>query len=157
VLSRLSSGARLPVAAILVTTVVGATLFLLSNVAENVYTLMVNFTSGGFYLAFLFPLVGMLVVQLRRRWRPGPFTLGRLALPVSVAATVWAVFEFLNISWPRAVYPQRYLDWSVWIVIVVLGVVGAVIFGAVRSQILEARVPDDESRLDAVATSGGSR
>jgi amino acid transporter len=157
VLSRLSTGARLPVSAILVTTVVGATLFLLSNVAQDVYTLMVNFTSGGFYLAFLFPLVGVLVVQLRRQWRPGPFTLGRLALPVSAVATVWAIFEFLNISWPRAVYPQRYLDWSVWIVIAVLGVVGAVIFGSVRSRITAAKVLDDESQVDLVATSGGLR
>ena len=39
VLSRLSTGARLPTAAILVTTVIGAALFLLSNVATNVYTL----------------------------------------------------------------------------------------------------------------------
>jgi amino acid transporter len=157
VLSRLSTGARLPVPAILVTTVVGATLFLLSNVAQDVYTLMVNFTTGGFYLAFLFPLVGVLVVQLRGRWRPGPFDLGRLTLPLSVAATVWAVFEFLNISWPRAVYPQRYLDWSVWIVIAVLGVVGAVLFGSVRSRILDAKVLDDESRDDLVEITGGSR
>ncbi len=42
---------------------------------------MVNFTTGGFYLAFLFALVGALVVQARGQWRPGPFTLGRLSLP----------------------------------------------------------------------------
>ncbi len=54
----LSRGLRIPTAAIMVTTVIGAGLFLLSNVATNIYTLMVNFTTGGFYLAFLFPLVG---------------------------------------------------------------------------------------------------
>jgi amino acid transporter len=157
-LSRLSTGARLPVGAILVTTVVGSALFLLSNVAKDVYTLMVNFTTGGFYLAFLFPLVGVLVVQLRRRWRPGPFTLGGLSLPLTVAATTWAVFEFLNISWPRPVYPgQRYLDWSVWIVIVVLGVVGAVIFSSVRSQIRAVAASDDDLSDELAPTSEGAR
>ena len=155
VLSRLSTGARLPTAAILVTTVIGAALFLLSNVAANIYTLMVNFTTGGFYLAFLFPLVGVLVVQLRGRWRPGPFTLGRLALPVSAVATLWALFEFLNISWPRAAYPQRFLDWSVWIVIAVLGVVGVAIFASVRPRILDARLIEDEELQDELSDLAG--
>jgi amino acid transporter len=151
VLSRLSTGARLPTSAILVTTVIGAALFLLSNVATNIYTLMVNFTTGGFYLAFLFPLVGVLVVQLRGRWRPGPFTLGRLALPVSAVATLWALFEFLNISWPRPAYPQRFLDWSVWIVIAVLGVAGVGVFLSVRPRILDARLIEDEELQDELS------
>ena len=154
VLGRLSPVSRLPRAAILVTTVVGSALFLLSNVATNVYTLMVNFTTGGFYLAFLFPLAGVLVVQLRRQWRPGPFTLGRLSLPVTVVAVVWAAFEFLNISWPRAVYPERFLDWSVWIVIVVLGVAGAVVFAGVRRGITAVSPEDAEDDEAAVVNSG---
>ena len=31
--------------------------------------------------------------------------------------------------------PQRYLDWSVWIAIAVLTVVGAVVYASVRSRI----------------------
>ncbi|MGA8978008.1 MAG: amino acid permease [Pedococcus sp.] len=135
VLSRLGGRGRVPTAAILVTTVVGAALFVLSNVAEDLYTLMVNFTTGGFYLAFLFPLVGALVVQLRGRWVAGPFTLGRWTLPVTVAAVVWATLEFINIAWPRPAYPQRYLDWSVWIAIAVLTVLGAAVYSVVRSRI----------------------
>ena len=148
VLGRLSRSARIPTAAILVTTVIGAGLFLLSNVATNIYTLMVNFTTGGFYLAFLFPLFGALVVQSRGQWRPGPFTLGRLSLPITAIATVWAFLEFLNISWPRPVYPQRWLDWSVWIVVGVLGLVGVAIFASVRPRILDARVIDAEEAED---------
>jgi amino acid transporter len=148
VLGRLSKGARIPTAAILVTTVIGAALFLLSNVATNLYTLMVNFTTGGFYLAFLFPLVGFVVVKLRGTWRSGPFSLGALSLPVAAVATLWAMFEFLNISWPRPVYDQRFLDWSVWIVVAVLGIVGALIFAAVRGRILDAHVIDVEEAQD---------
>ena len=137
--------------AIVVTTVIGSGLFLLSNLSPNVYLLMVNFTTGGFFLAFLFPLVGMLVFQLRGRWRPGPFTLGRGTLLVTVLATVWAAFEFLNISWPRAVNADRYLDWSVWIAVAVLGTVGVAVFATVRSQMLPASLIDEEELAGELA------
>lgn len=148
-LGRLSGGQRIPVNAILVTTVVGSALLLLSRVAESVYTLMVNFTSGGFYLAFLFPLVGFLVAHARGTWKPGSFWLGRLALPLGVVATGWAFLQFLNIAWPRRVYlDQPYLDWSVPLAVLVLGLVGLVIYLTVRPRILDARVIDDEELVD---------
>lgn len=150
-LTRLSKGQKQPVVALLVTTVVGAALFLLSNLSPNIYLLMVNFTTGGFFLAFLFPLVGALVVQLRGTWRPGPFTLGRGSLLVTALAVVWAGFEFLNIAWPRAVNAERFLDWSVWIAVVVLGLVGAVIFAAVRTSIVRAAVIDEEELADELS------
>jgi amino acid transporter len=150
VLVRLRGKARIPTVAILVTTVIGAALFLLSIVAGDVYSLMVNFTAGGFYLAFLFPLVGFLVVLLRRGWTPAKFDLGRATLPVAVIAVVWAVLQFLNIAWPRVAFDQRYLDWSVWIGIAVLGVVGALLFAGVRSKIVRAADIDDMEALDDV-------
>ncbi|UQX86958.1 amino acid permease [Jatrophihabitans telluris] len=148
VLAGLSQGQRLPRAALLVTTVLGSILFLLSNLATNVYTIMVNFSSGGFFLAFLFPLIGFLVVQLRRSWKPGPFTLGRGSLVLTAIATAWVIFEFLNIAWPRKVYPQRYLDWSEWIMIGVLGVIGAIVYASVRPRIISAAVIDREEEAD---------
>lgn len=153
-LVRLRGQARIPVTAILVTTVIGAGLFLLSIVAGDVYSLMVNFTAGGFYLAFLFPLIGFLVVLLRRAWTPGAFTLGRAALPVAAVATVWAALQFLNIAWPRAAFDQRYLDWSVWIGVVVLGVLGALVLSTVRSKIVETSVIDDMEVHDDRVTTG---
>jgi len=155
VLSGLSTSQRLPRAALLVTTVAGSVLFLLSNLATNVYTIMVNFSSGGFFLAFLFPLVGFLAIQLRGTWRPGPFTLGRASLVLTAVATVWVLLEFLNISWPRHVNPQRYLDWSEWIMIGVLGLIGAVTYFSVRSRIISAaaidRVEEADELLDVTA------
>ncbi len=151
-LGRLSTGQRIPVNAIFVTTLVGMALLLLSRVAENVYTIMVNFTSGGFYLAFLFPLLGFLVARGRGAWRDGPFTLGRLTPVVAVVAAVWAVFQFLNIAWPRAVYPgQRYLDWSVSLAVVVLGLVGLVVFASVRGRLVATSVIDAEEAADEAA------
>jgi amino acid transporter len=150
-LVRLRGKARIPVMAILVTTVIGGGLFLLSIVAGDVYSLMVNFTAGGFYLAFLFPLIGFLVVLLRGAWTPATFSLGRATLPVAVVAAVWAVLQFINIAWPRAAFEQRYLDWSVWIGVVVLGVIGAVVLATVRARILGAAVIDDIEELDEQA------
>ena len=45
-------------------------------------------------------------------------------------------------------YPQRWLDWSVWIVVGVLGLVGVAIFASVRPRILDARVIDAEEAED---------
>ena len=154
-LVKLSSGQKQPVNAILVTTVVGAALFLLSNLSPNIYLLMVNFTTGGFFIAFLFPLVGFLIVQLRGNWKPGPWTLGSASLIVSVLAVIWALFEFLNISWPRPVNADRYLDWSVWIAVVGLGIIGAVIYGSVRARVVDASVIDDEELRDELADTAG--
>ena len=123
-----------------------------SAALANVYTVMVNFTTGGFYLAFLFPLVGVIVAHLRGRAPKGPFSLGAWSLPIAVVATVWAIFEFLNISWPRAVYPgQRYLDWSVWLAVLILGLIGLAIFMTVRSRILSTAVIDVEESADEAA------
>ena len=115
--------------------VVGAALFLLSNVAENVYTLMLNFTSGGFFLSFLFPLVGFVLVNLRGRWRAGPFSLGKASLPIAVVALVWVAFEFLNIAWPRPFFTEAFLNWSIWIAMLILSVAGTAIFLAIRRAI----------------------
>jgi amino acid transporter len=147
-LARLRGKARIPVVATLITTVVGGALFLLSIVAGDIYSLMVNFTAGGFYLAFLFPLIGFVVVLVRRGWNDGAFSLGRATVPVAVVAAVWAILQTLNIAWPRAVFEQRYLDWSVWIGVAVLGVIGLAVLLTVRHRIVSAAVIDEVEALD---------
>jgi amino acid transporter len=132
-LAKLSKGQKQPVAALIVATVVGSVVILLSQWAPDFYTLMSNFTSGGFYLAFRFPLIGNLVVRSRGTWTPGPFTLGRFSTPVSVAAAIWAAFEFANIAWPRHAYPDNpVLDWSVLLAALVLGAIGWVVHRSTR-------------------------
>nr|WP_308470177.1 amino acid permease [Kineococcus rubinsiae] len=126
-LARLSEGQRLPVTAIVVTSLVGLVILLCSTVATDVYASMISFSAGGFYVAFLFPVLGSLWARRRGTWRPGVWTLGRWALPIGIAAAVWTVFQFLNIAWPRALAEQRWMDFSFWIVLGVLLVVGAVL------------------------------
>jgi len=156
-LSRLSSRQRIPVPALLVTTVIGSALFLLSNLASNVYTLMVNFSAGGFFFAFLFPLIGSVVVQARGAWRAGPFSLGSATAPVTAVATAWAVLQFINIAWPRDVYPQAYLNWSVFITIGVLALVGGAIYASVRHTITAASVVEDQEAADEAGDASATR
>jgi amino acid transporter len=135
-LSKLTKGEKQPVFALLVATTVGTVIIVLSQLAPDFYTLMLNFTSGGFYLAFLFPLVANLVARLRGNWTPGPFHLGRWSTPLAVAAVLWAAFQFLNIAWPRNFYPDSpFLNWSVALAVVGLAVIGTVIYFSIRAGI----------------------
>ncbi|MGF9660815.1 amino acid permease [Arthrobacter crystallopoietes] len=134
-LSKLSRKQRQPVGPILITTVIGTALFLLSNIAENLYTMMVNFTSGGFYLSFLFPVLAFAIAVLRRRWRPGPFSIGAWTTPVAVIALLWVVFELINIAWPRPLNGNPWLDWSVIVGAAALTLVGAATYARVRKRI----------------------
>lgn len=134
-LSKLSVEQKQPVNALILATSIGAIMMIASQVTPNFYALMINFTTGGFYLAFLFPLVGLAIVRLKKQWTPGPFNYGKFGSLISSVAVVWAVFMFLNISWPRPVFEERYLDWSVAIAALGLLVIGLVINATVRGRI----------------------
>ena len=150
-LAKLTKGQKQPVFALLAATVIGTLIIVLSQLSPDIYTLLLNFTSGGFYLAFLFPLVGNLVIRLRGGWTPGPFSLGRWSLVVSVAATLWATFQFFNIAWPRDFYPDApYLNWSVALAVLGLGAIGAAIYLSLRHRIttfptFEVDDPEDDA------------
>lgn len=160
-LSRLSRTQKQPVVALAVATTIGSVMILASQQAPDFYTLMLNFTSGGFYLAFLFPLVGNLVVRLRGGWTPGPVSWGRWGTPLAVVSVVWAVFQFLNIAWPRDFYPDDpFLNWSVALAVLGLAVLGVAIYTSVRSGMAtpsDADVPDDEDEDDDLAPVVASR
>ncbi len=132
-LSTLTRSERQPVFALVVATTIGSAIILFSRLAPDLYTLLLNFTSGGFYLAFLFPLVGNLVVRLRGDWQPGPFSFGRWGTPLAVVATVWAALQFLNIAWPRDFYPEApFLNWSIALAVLALAVGGTAIYLSLR-------------------------
>jgi amino acid transporter len=151
VLAKLTKGQKQPIFALIVATTIGSAILLFSQLAPNFYTLMLNFTSGGFYLAFLFPLVGNLVVRLRGGWTPGPFSFGRWGTLLSVVATLWATFQFLNIAWPRNFYPDTpFLNWSVAVAVLGLAVIGSVVYLSVRRGIttfptFEVDDPEDDA------------
>jgi amino acid transporter len=121
---------RVPLGALAVTAVVSAAGLLFGLNARAVYTL-ITFGSGGYYIVFWLVCTAALYARLTGRWAPaGRFSLGRLALPVNVAAVVWLTFEAINIAWPRTVLaPPGARFYQVWAIILIFGVllvVGAV-------------------------------
>jgi amino acid transporter len=134
-LSAIKGKASIPVNAVIVASVVGAIMIGASQLAPNFYALMVNFTTGGFYISFLFPVAGFVVVLFSNKWKSGPFTFGAKMKVISIFALIWTVFQFLNISWPRPVYTETpLLDWSVAIGIGGLTIVGALIYASVNKR-----------------------
>ncbi len=134
-LSALKGKTSIPTNAVIVASVVGAVMILASQLAPNFYALMVNFTTGGFYISFLFPVAGFVIVLFGNKWKSGPFTFGAKMKFFSIFALIWTVFQFLNISWPRPVYPDTpLLDWSVAVGIVGLTIVGAIIYANVNKK-----------------------
>ncbi|MEW6638762.1 MAG: amino acid permease, partial [Actinomycetota bacterium] len=139
-LDRLRGPERLPVFSILLTGVVAGLLVLLAG--SELYSVLINFTTIGFYIAFGVPVIGAALAHLRGTWRPGAFSLGRWSAPVAYLATLWVTFETINIAWPRqAPGTPWYITWSMVITTIVLGAIGLLIYLSVRKRI-EAPIGD---------------
>ena len=149
-LGRLATEDRLPINAILLTSVITTALFLLAN--SDIYGTLVSFTTGGFYVAFLFPLLAALIARLTGRWRPGRFSIGGVGLIVNLLAVVWVAFQIANISWPRTPDLPWYQNYGVLIMILALGILGAAAFFPLRGNI--ARISRNESAEGTSATTG---
>jgi amino acid transporter len=139
-LDRLRGPQRLPVYSILLTGVVAGLLVLLAG--SELYSVLINFTTIGFYIAFGVPVAGAALAHLRGRWTPGAFSLGRWSAPVTYAATIWVTLQTINIVWPRPTPGTPwYITWSMLITTIVLGAIGIVVYLGVRGRI-EAPIGD---------------
>ena len=142
-LRKLTPGARLPHGTILTTCVIAAVL-LVSTQSEDLYLTLVSMATGGFYISFALPVLGATWVRLKGRWEPSEFSLGRWGLVVAIAASLWTVFEYFNIAWPRAEGVPWYQDWAVFLMSGIVLVLGVAAYLAVRPKVLAA-----EDRLEA--------
>lgn len=150
VLGRLAGPERLPVNAIALTAIVAIVFILLAG--SQFYNILVNFNIIGFYIAFGVPVIGAAVARLTGKWRPGPFTLGRWGAPVTYAASLWIIFETVNVAWPRTQPGQPwFINWASVLTTVVLAVVGGAIYLTVRRNI---EAPIGERLGHDAATSG---
>jgi amino acid transporter len=132
-LVELSGRDRLPVRAIIAVSVV-VTVLCLVGFSSNAFTLLVAFTTGGFFVAFSFALFGYLRRRLSGNWEPGSFSLGRWGVPVALAAATYTVLEYVNIAWPRG--GQTWFEaWGVLIMTGVAAVTGFLLHRAVRSTV----------------------
>ncbi|MFJ4170551.1 APC family permease [Paenarthrobacter sp. NPDC089714] len=135
ILSKLSPKDGLPVAAISAVGIAGA-LVLLTTAWGDVYATLIGFTVGGFFITFSIVMVCRMIAQLRGRWTAGPFSLGNASAPVMIIATLWAVFEAVNIGWPRAVDQPWYIQYAIPLMFSVLLIAGTIIYFTIRHRIV---------------------
>jgi amino acid transporter len=126
VLSKVGAN-RVPMGALAVAAIVSAAGLMFGLDTRAVNTL-ITFGSGGYYITFWLVCSAALYARLTGRWVPaGRFSLGRLALPVNVAAVVWLTFEAINIAWPRtALAPPGAPFWQVWAIVLVFGILAVI-------------------------------
>ena len=135
-LAKLGGPERMPIRAIGLTAVVAA--FFLLFAGSDLYNVLVNFSVMGPYIAFAVPVFAAALTRLAGRWVPGVFSLGRWGAPVTYAAAAWLAFEVINVLWPRTQPGQPwFVNWSMVISLVSLGIVGAVVYARCRHRITE--------------------
>jgi amino acid transporter len=145
VLGGLAGSERLPVNAIALTAGVAIVFVLLAG--SEFYSILVNFNIIGFYIAFGVPVIGAAIARLTGKWRPGPFNLGRWGAPVTYLASLWIIFETVNVAWPRTQPEQPwYINWASVLTTAVLAVIGLAVYLSVRRGI---QAPIAERLADA--------
>ncbi len=101
-----------------------AGLGLLFGLNDGAVATIIAFGTGGLYAMFAMTTGVGLFTRLTGRWNPalGELKLGGWGLAINVTAFLWALFEFVNIAWPRAyaVAPNAPW-WQLWAVPLVLG------------------------------------
>lgn len=117
-----------PVYAVLLVGTLSSLAFLFANVLE----VLAGVATGGYFLAFAFPVIAMLIVQLRKRWTPGLVNLGKKSIILTIAATIWVVFETINIAIPRNPHLPWYQNWAVEVGLGALIIVGAIYYFTTR-------------------------
>ena len=81
-----------------------AVLILVLNIRQpQIFTVVTSIAIILVYLAYLLVTGPMLLARRRGAWQPGgEFSLGRLGLPINVAAVLWGAGFAINLGWPRA-------------------------------------------------------
>ena len=162
-IARVSGARKVPVIPALVTGILTLVLIGVNVSNQSAFYVLTSLAIIMFYLAYLGVTVPMLVRRFRGTWpKPdhGPyFSLGRLGMPVNIAAVGYGVLVLINIAWPRnAIYnavgkAHWYWQWSAPLFIAIIVAIGAIYYYTVqvkkgsevlaehRAQIPEAPVP----------------
>ncbi len=101
-----------------------AGLGLLFGLNDGAVATVIAFGTGGLYAMFAMTTGVGLYTRLTGRWNPalGELKLGVWGLVINVTAFLWSLFEFINISWPRAYAVSPNAPWwQLWAVPLVLG------------------------------------
>jgi amino acid transporter len=110
-----------------------ATLSSLAFLYANVLSVLTGLATGGYYLGFAFPIVGLLYARARGRWTAGAtWSFKRTGLLLNLIALAWLAGEFVNIAWPRSPTLPWYQNWAVEVGIAIIALAGGLYFVATR-------------------------
>lgn len=135
-LAKVSKSSKVPVAAMVLVTVV-AGFALLLGLNDKAIGTMISFGTMGLYVTFLLVISAALYARATGRWAPnGAFRTGRLGYGVNIVAFVWLAFETANIAWPRPeLAPPGASTLLVWAPLSIFALISiAVLFGVSRKQ-----------------------
>jgi amino acid transporter len=101
-LGRLAPHTRVPVAALLVSSLLPALLALAGLWLTDAIATIISFAACGIYIAFQLLVLAALIARAKG-WRPGgAFRLRAWAIPVNLGALIFGVGAIIDMMWPRA-------------------------------------------------------
>ena len=111
-LSKISPKHRVPVAALVFSSVAPAVVVCIGFFVKDAMAVVFSFAAAGMYIAFQMVVLGALYARLRG-WKPqGSFRLGRWGWAVNLAALAYGVTALLILVWPAAAAGPWYLRYS---------------------------------------------
>lgn len=124
----LTPGHKLPARSVIFVGLLAAVFLLINLGFEQLFQTLLTFVVGGFYIAFAFPVIAALYLHIKGRHEHGPFHLGPFSFLVTLLASLWLVFETINVCWPRYGDLPWYQNWGTIIMVVALAVLGGIAY-----------------------------
>jgi amino acid transporter len=151
--ARLSATRRLPVTALVFTMLVSVLVLLINIGFEEVFTTLLSISVVGFFISYAFPVISQWALHRKGAYRPGPFTLGRWSKPATVIASIWIVFETINVWWPRSPDLPWWQNYGVFVTTAIVAALGVIAY--VLAPRHEGKVGGPPPAIEQPAPAGG--
>lgn len=126
--TRLSANRRLPVTALVFTMCVSILVLFINIGFEEVFTTLLSIAVAGFFISYGFPVISQAILHGAGKHQPGPFSLGRWSKPVTWIASVWIVFELINVWWPRSPDLPWWQNYGVFVTTAIVAGLGVIAY-----------------------------
>ncbi|KAH9896736.1 APC amino acid permease [Cubamyces lactineus] len=101
---RMNKRTQTPVNAVWVSAFLSFLLGLLAFAGPTAYSAIFTIALGGQYTAFIILMTSRFLGG--KKWVPGPFTLGKFGLPVTIIAVAWMMFSLVILAFPARPGPS---------------------------------------------------
>ena len=135
-LSRVDPRRGLPVAAVVVATLIPVVLVAVGIYSPDAASAIISFATAGIYLSFAMVSGASLLARFGGWRASGYFRMGVLGWPVTILALAWGFLSTLNIIWPRPATPTTnwYITYDIPLALIVILAIGLLqMGGAVRA------------------------